>query len=125
MNIAVIGTGHVKGTLGRRWVEAGYAVIWGSREPQGDKARALLQAAGKNSCADTEASAAKAAEVVVLAVPYLAAQETIQKPGNLSGKVLIDPTNPLSPDPFSLRVCVPPSPTSPQRRPSFSLLTQH
>ena len=36
MRIAVIGTGHIGGTLGRKWRAAGHDVVYGSRKtPQG------------------------------------------------------------------------------------------
>jgi len=37
-------------------------------------------------------------DVIVFAIPWTAVEETILSAGNLSGKILIDPTNPLTPD---------------------------
>ena len=43
MRIAVIGTGHIGGTLGRKWRAAGHDVVYGSR--QGDRRRPGRRAA--------------------------------------------------------------------------------
>src|SRR5687767_16017467 len=42
-------------------------------------------------------------DVIVLAVPWTAIEETIHRAGNLSNKILIDPTNPLTADLKGLR----------------------
>jgi predicted dinucleotide-binding enzyme len=42
--------------------------------------------------------------VVILAVPYTAAAETIREAGSLSGKNLIDISNPITPDYKALTV---------------------
>lgn len=49
-------------------------------------------------------SAAAAADVVVLCTPWQGTQLAVQSCGNLAGKVLIDCTNPLSPDFTALEV---------------------
>ncbi len=46
MKIAVIGTGCIGGTLGRRWAQKGHEVTFCSRTPGSDKVRALLDAFG-------------------------------------------------------------------------------
>jgi 8-hydroxy-5-deazaflavin:NADPH oxidoreductase len=42
MKIAVIGTGSVGGTLGRRWAELGHAVCFGVRNPDDGDAKSLV-----------------------------------------------------------------------------------
>jgi len=49
MEIGVIGAGNVGGTLGRRWAQAGHKVVFGVREPNDEKVRTLLAAAGANA----------------------------------------------------------------------------
>jgi len=61
MKIAVIGTGKIGGTLGRRWAEAGHEVTYGSRGGHGEGPGGAPQTAVADAIAD--------AEVVVLAVP--------------------------------------------------------
>lgn len=91
MTIAVIGTGRVGGTLGRRWAEAGHDVVFGTRTggvpaeggvPSGARAASI-------------AHAGRGAEVVVLAVPYPAVPDVLAAVGPLAGKVVLDVTNPV------------------------------
>jgi predicted dinucleotide-binding enzyme len=49
-------------------------------------------------------SAAAAAEVVVLCTPWQGTQQAVQGCGELAGKVLIDCTNPLTPDFSALEI---------------------
>jgi predicted dinucleotide-binding enzyme len=64
-------------------------------------AKALIGTIRGNARLASVADAAKDAEVVVLATPYAANAAAIAAAGNLSGKILIDVTNPIGPD-FSL-----------------------
>lgn len=98
MRIAVIGMGNVGGALGRRWAEAGHEVVFGARDPAGAKA----PAAGGRVASVRDAAAA--AEVVVLAVPWPAVRDALASAGDLAGKVLLDCTNPLTPDLSGLEV---------------------
>ena len=95
MRIAVIGTGNVGGALGTRWAQGGHNVIFASRDPESEKARTLLLRAGPSARVTTLREAVADAEIVVLATPWQAAQETLTAAGDLSGKIVIDATNPL------------------------------
>ena len=68
MNIAIIGGGRVGGTLGARWSERGHHVIFGMRDAQSDKARALVISA-PNARIMSVREAAASAPLVVLATP--------------------------------------------------------
>ena len=96
MNIAIIGTGSVGAALGRGWADAGHAIIFGSRHPHADDVEALVDAIGNRACSTTPDEAAAAAEVVALAVPWSAAQSAVEGLSGLSGKIVIDCTNPLA-----------------------------
>jgi len=97
MNIAVIGTGNVGGALGRRWAQRGHTVIFVSRDPASDKVQALLKAAGPTACvAKGLQEAVAGAEVVLLARPWGVTLETVRSAGDLSGKIIVDATNPLT-----------------------------
>jgi predicted dinucleotide-binding enzyme len=103
MKIAVIGTGSVGGTLGRRWAELGQSVCFGVRDLSDAGAKALVgQIKGEARLAGVR-EAAKDADVVVLATPYAANAAAIASAGDLSGKILIDVTNPIGAN-FSLAV---------------------
>jgi len=98
MKIAILGTGNVGGALARAWTRKGHEVVFGTREPQSVKVQDLVANLGKRAKADSPAHAAQASEVVLLATPWPAAQETLQLCGRLTGKLVIDCTNPLAQD---------------------------
>lgn len=93
--IAMIGTGDVGGALGKEFAALGHVVIYGSRTPGSEKVLALVQDTGHGARAVKPPEAAAAAEIVVLAVPGLLVEEIVGGLGDLSGKILVDPTNPL------------------------------
>ncbi len=98
MKIGIIGAGNVGGTLGKAWAAKGHDVVFGVRDPQDAKVQALVKATGGKALAASVREAAAPAEVVVLATPWRAAQEAIEAAGPLAGKVVVDATNPLTPD---------------------------
>jgi predicted dinucleotide-binding enzyme len=88
MRIAVIGAGTVGTAVGRAWAARGHKVTWGVRDP--------ARARDVSPCRRL-AEAAADAEVVLLAVMFHSAEAALSDCGDLSGKILIDPTNPLAP----------------------------
>ena len=102
MRIAVIGKGNVGSALARKWVEAGHVVILGVRDPSSPEKQGEARALGGDLASIADAAAG--AEVVVLAVPWVAVPDALAAAGNLAGKVLLDCTNPLSADLSSLVV---------------------
>ncbi len=98
MNIAVIGTGNVGGALGRRWAQAGHDVSFGVRDPQKDRVQTLVSELGGKARAINVHEAARRADVVVFATPWGGTEDAIKSAGDLSGKIVIDCTNPLAPD---------------------------
>jgi 8-hydroxy-5-deazaflavin:NADPH oxidoreductase len=103
MEIGVIGAGNVGGTLGRRWAQAGHAVVFGVRDPNDAKVRTLLASAGANARAGRVEEATAASAVVVLTVPWEAAHDAVRSAGDLTGKVLVDATNPVAMSPAGLQ----------------------
>jgi 8-hydroxy-5-deazaflavin:NADPH oxidoreductase len=91
--IAIIGTGNVAETLGPRWAEAGHTIVYGSRTPTAESATRLVARTGHGATATTQAEAAAAAGVVLLAVPGTAAVDVVRALGDLTGKLVVDPTN--------------------------------
>jgi NADPH-dependent F420 reductase len=98
MRIAIIGAGNVGGTLARAWARRGHEVVLGLRDPRSEESRRKAAAAGPSVRALAVREAAAAGEVVVLAVPWQAAEEAVRSAGDLTGKVLVDATNPLRAD---------------------------
>jgi predicted dinucleotide-binding enzyme len=110
MRFGVLGTGVVGQTLGRKLVELGHEVIMGSRTAGTEKAVAWVAAVGGGASEGTFADAAGAGEVVINATGGMVSLDALNSAGaqNLSGKVLIDVSNPLDFSqgmPPSLAVC--------------------
>lgn len=97
MKIGIIGAGDVGGTLGMRWRQKGHEVMFGVRNRQSQSVQKLIQL-DKNLEFGEIMETVAFGDVIVLAVPWTSIEETILKAGNLSNKILIDPTNPLTPD---------------------------
>jgi predicted dinucleotide-binding enzyme len=93
LRIAVLGAGNVGGSLGKIWLKKGHKLAFGVPDPQKSK-RNL----GAGAEVTTNKEAVAAADVVVLSVPWPAAQDAIRDAGELDNKVLIDCTNPVTPD---------------------------
>jgi NADPH-dependent F420 reductase len=96
MKISVIGTGNIGAAYVRALADAKYEVVVGDRDPA--KAAALALAAGSQIQGGGIDAAFKLADVVLLALPYQAISAVLSGAGDLSGKVLIDVSNPLSED---------------------------
>lgn len=94
--IAIIGTGRVAGALGPQFAKQGHRIIFGSRTPDRDEVRALVARTHATATALPSAEAVREADIVVLAVPWTAAEAVVKSLGDLSGKIIIDPTNPYN-----------------------------
>ncbi|MFI1030390.1 NADPH-dependent F420 reductase [Streptomyces sp. NPDC020951] len=94
-SISIIGLGNMAGALAGRALAGGNAVEIIGRDPA--KAKELAGALGGVTVGT--AGAAPAGDIVVLAVPYAGAVAVVSEYGDaLQGKVIIDLTNPVSPD---------------------------
>ncbi len=93
--IAIIGTGNVANGLGPQFAKLGHTVVYGSRDPSRDEVKGLVESTGDGASASTPAEAAAGADIVVLAVPGGAIETVTKNLGDLAGKIIIDPTNPL------------------------------
>ena len=91
--IAVIGTGNVAGALGTEFAAQGHDIVYGSRSPDREEVASLVEQTGGNASATTQMEAVVDADMVVLAVPGEVAEEVAASLGDLSGKIIIDPTN--------------------------------
>jgi predicted dinucleotide-binding enzyme len=88
--IAIIGTGDMGDSLGPRLAALGYTVVYGTRDPTGEKTRKLLQLTGNESTATTATDAASAGNIVILAVSWPAMETVAQHIGSLDGKIVVD-----------------------------------
>jgi len=101
--IAVIGTGSVGSALGPRFAENGHTVVYGSRTPEREDVQALVAATSGDAAATTQRDAAQMADIILLAIPWDAAEGVLVSLGDLSGKIIIDPINPRVVDEQGLR----------------------
>lgn len=95
MNVLVLGAGNMGSAFVKQLTRAGHQVSVTARNL--DKAQTVA-AANPGATAVASANAAAAVDVVVLATGYADAVTALQSVGNLSGKVVIDITNPLTAD---------------------------
>lgn len=98
MKIGIIGAGDIGSTLGKAWAKRGHNVVFGVRNIQSPKVKKLLNSADSNIHVDKIHEAVQFGDVIVLAVPWEAAQETIRSVDDISGKIIIDPSNPIKSD---------------------------
>ena len=81
--------------MGPKLAEAGYQVIYGSRDPKRDSVQALVAQTGSGTRAMTQKGAAEEADIILLAVPWPPMKELARNLGNLDGKIVIDATFPV------------------------------
>ncbi|MGI9204739.1 MAG: NADPH-dependent F420 reductase [Woeseiaceae bacterium] len=93
--VAVIGTGDMGDSLGPRFAELGYRVVYGSRSPDSDKVKALVERTVGDASATTQVEAARQAGIVLTLVPWPAMATVAQNLGNLDGKIVIDVSMPF------------------------------
>jgi 8-hydroxy-5-deazaflavin:NADPH oxidoreductase len=99
MKIAVIGKGHIGGTLGSKWRAAGHEVVYGTRDGTGEGPGG----APVRSISD----ALNGAEVVLLAVPGQAVPGVVNEQGAALGdKVVIDAVNRMGAPEFDSRALI-------------------
>jgi predicted dinucleotide-binding enzyme len=91
--IAVIGTGNVGSALGPEFAALGHTIVYGSRTPNEKDVQDLVAKTGRGATAMAQPEAVKGADIVVLAVPGNLAVAITRSLGDLSGKIILDPTN--------------------------------
>jgi len=108
MHVAIIGTGNVGKALGGTLVRAGHEVTITASDAA--KTRAVAAEIGAEAAA-TPAQAVQDADLVVLAVPFGALDAVGAALGDdIAGKVVVDVSNPLTPDYSALATSGGPSP---------------
>jgi predicted dinucleotide-binding enzyme len=90
MKIGIIGSGHIGGTLAKRFADAGHeVVVSNSRGP--DTLASLVEQLGAGARATLPAEAARFGELVVVSVPFGRYREVPAE--GVAGKVVIDTNN--------------------------------
>jgi predicted dinucleotide-binding enzyme len=94
-SISIIGLGNMASALADRAIAGGNAVEIVGRDP----AKANELAATLDGATVGTAGTAPAGDIVILAVPYASAAAVVSEYGDaLHGKVIVDITNPITPD---------------------------
>jgi predicted dinucleotide-binding enzyme len=93
--IAIIGPGRVGAPLGRRLGKAGWPIVYGARTLDRDGLAEIVADSGPGARLLRPEAAALEARIILFAVPWISARESLESLGDLTGKVIIDTTNPL------------------------------
>lgn len=99
MNIGIIGAGNIGGALGRIWSAKGHSVIFGVRNPLAPRVQTVLEESEQRATAALIKEAALRSDVIVLATPWEAVGEVAFQLVGITGKILVDCTNPIKPNP--------------------------
>ena len=103
MKIAIIGTGNIGGRLAKGWAAAGHDILLGSREPDGEKARAIVANHPARIHAHTIRAAVEPAEAIAVAVHPPVLQEVCGQLGAVGERVILDTMNTMfrKPEPYT------------------------
>ena len=97
MKIGLLGTGNLAAALGDAWAAAGHSIMVTGRRP--DRAKAVAERIGAAATSVDPGELAREADVVVVAVAWDGLEPALRlvggPDGSLSGKTVIDCTNPV------------------------------
>ncbi len=96
IQIGIIGAGNMGAAFAKRFAAAGHDIAITAKDIT--HAQQVALAAGTNVRAVASSELAANADVVIVATPYGAAADALHAVGDLTGKTVIDITNPLTPD---------------------------
>ncbi len=102
MKVAIIGPGNMGLGIARLLVAKDYNVVLAHKDLQ--VATRLAAKIGTNAQGADVTSAVSDADIVILATPYDSAEVALKEAGDLAGKVLVDITNPITPDYMALTI---------------------
>jgi 8-hydroxy-5-deazaflavin:NADPH oxidoreductase len=93
MKIAIVGSGHIGGVVGKLWAQAGHKVRFTSRHPE--SLAALVAESGANASRSSIEDALSFGEVFLISIPYGALPAFGQQYGSqLAGKIVMETGNP-------------------------------
>ena len=101
MNVGIVGSGKIGVAVGALLARAGHSVLF-SFSRDAEKLKRAAGTLGENARAGTPEEAVAFGEVVLFAPPWRVVDEAISAAGGpaaFRGKILIDTTNPFSPEP--------------------------
>jgi predicted dinucleotide-binding enzyme len=96
MSIAIIGSGKMGSGFARLLAAKGFEVAIGHKNPE--KAIALAKEIGAKAKGGSVKEAVNQTDLILLAVAYGDAVEALKAAGDLANKIVIDISNPITPD---------------------------
>ena len=97
MRIGILGSGLMGAKLGTIFARAGHRVIFSYARRQA-KLERLAREAGPNARAGTPRDAARESEVLLLAVHWSRLSDVLERAGDLSGRIVVSCSLPMSKD---------------------------
>ena len=97
MRIGILGSGLMGGKLGTLFARAGHEVVFSYARSE-RKLKRLAREAGGSARAGTPAEAARGADALLLAVHWSRVDDVLKQAGDLSGKVIVTCSLPMSSD---------------------------
>ncbi len=97
MNFGILGSGNVGATIGKGLLNKGHSVMFSFTHDE-EKLRKLAQEYGPDAAHGTPRQAAAFGEMLLLDVPWEEVEGLIETLGDLTGKIILDCTNPVKPD---------------------------
>ena len=95
MRIGILGSGLMGGKLGTLFARAGHDVVFSYARSE-RKLKRLAREAGERARAGSPADAARESDVVLLAVHWSRVDDVLKQAGDLSGKVVVSCSLPMS-----------------------------
>src|ERR1700726_4674015 len=97
MLVGVLGSGLMGGKLGTLFARAGHEVVFSYARSQA-KLKRLARIAGCTPLAGTPAQRARGADALLLAVHWSRFPDVLQQGGDISGKVIVSCSLPMTAD---------------------------
>jgi predicted dinucleotide-binding enzyme len=92
VRVGIVGSGRIGGNLGLQLARRGHEVLFSFSRDEG-KLRRLADEAGEGAGVGTPREAAQFGEAVIVAVPWAAIDDALERMGPLEGRVVVDTTN--------------------------------
>jgi predicted dinucleotide-binding enzyme len=103
MRIGILGSGLMGGKLGTLFARAGHDVVFSYARSE-QKLKRLAREAQRNAQAGTPADAARNADALLLAVHWSRVDDVLKQAGDLSGKIIVSCSLPMTRDDSALAI---------------------
>jgi predicted dinucleotide-binding enzyme len=101
MRVGILGSGLMGGKLGTLFARAGHRVVFSYARREA-KLKRLAREAGRSARAGSPEEAARDADAILLAVHWSRIEDALDRAGDLSGKVVVSCSLPMSKDDAAL-----------------------